>query len=35
MFTLSGENRRLYLILPFFHVSIFLNGFVQDGELNC
>lgn len=27
LFTLSGENRRLYLVLPFFHVSQLIDCF--------
>lgn len=35
MFTLAGEDRRMYLILPFFHVSDFSDDSGNDGKLNC
>lgn len=35
IFTLAGEDRRLYLVLPFFHVSVLSNDPGKECQLNC
>lgn len=34
VFTLDGENRRLYSILPFFHVSLFLKHKILEHDID-